>query len=162
MISLSSGYEGGITGLTCGGDSGGPLVIFDSHKEQHIQVGIVSGGRCQSYNDPSIFARIEDHEILEFIMKQTWDNIPPTGKKAIEKLMIENIKLKRDIQEVIDKNIELENGLVKLKKMMVDVMDKVNNDPSAKSNMESKVTSLSATISDLKNEVSNLSNQNKV
>ena len=105
---------------------------------------------------------MEDHEILEFIKKQTWDNIPPTGKKAIEKLMIENIKLKRDIQEVIDKNIELENGLVKLKKMMVDVMDKVNNDPSAKSNMESKVTSLSATISDLKNEVSNLSNQNKV
>ena len=63
MIALFLGYEGGVTGLTCGGDSGGPLVIFDSHKEQHIQVGVVSGGRCQSYNDPSIFARIEDHAL---------------------------------------------------------------------------------------------------
>ena len=138
MIALFLGYEGGVTGLTCGGDSGGPLVIFDSHKEQHIQVGVVSGGRCQSYNDPSIFARIEDHEILEFIMKQTWDNIPPTGRKAIEKLMQENKILKNDIQVVIDKNTELENDLVNLK-----------NEVSKLSRQNKVRTRLEATINDV-------------
>ena len=139
LISLSLGYEGGVTGLTCGGDSGGPLVIFDSHKEQHIQVGVVSGGRCQSYNDPSIFARIEDHEILEFIMKQTWDNIPPTGRKAIEKLIADNNYLKSQIQKVEDKNIELENiikqngiDLVDVKSMLEKGLKKVNDDCNSK------------------------------
>lgn len=118
-----TGYQGGVTGLTCGGDSGSPLFIFDSHKEQHMQVGVVSGGRCQSYNDPSIFARIEDHEILEFILKQTWDNIPPTGRKAIEKLMAENKKLTQEIEEVKNKNTELE---IKIKQNHIEIIEVKN------------------------------------
>ena len=153
---MVSGYQGGVTGLTCGGDSGSPLVIFDSQKEQHLLVGVVSGGTCQSYDNPSIFARVEDHEILEFIMKQTWDNIPPTGRKAIEKLMLE-------IQDVKNENGELENKikqneveLTELKSMLVKIAKKVNDDVS------SKFISLSATTTDLWFNVAKLSEPSKV
>ena len=37
---------------------------------RYTQVGIVSGGSCQSFTDPAIFARIEDSKTFEFIMKQ--------------------------------------------------------------------------------------------
>ena len=118
MISLSSGYEGGITGLTCGGDSGGPLVIFDSHKEQHMQVGVVSGGRCQSYNDPSIFARIEDHQTLEFIRKQFWEHIAPTSVQAIEKLMTENKVLRRRLDD-LQENLVSTNTYISYSKTLI-------------------------------------------
>ena len=64
------GYHGGVTGLTCRGDSGSPLVFFDSIDLHYVQVGIVSGGSCQSFTDPAIFARIEDSKTLDFISKQ--------------------------------------------------------------------------------------------
>ena len=115
-----SGNQAGVTGLTCGGDSGGPLVFFDSHEEHYIQVGIVSGGTCQSLTDPSIFSRIEDREILEFIKKQFWDNISTSSSKAIEKLMAENKELimenearKDEIDEIKAKNVKLENMILK-------------------------------------------------
>ena len=73
------GYHGAVTGLTCRGDSGGPLVEFNSEEEYYVQVGIVSGGACQSENEPAVFARIEDDHNFEFITKQFWDHISPTN-----------------------------------------------------------------------------------
>ena len=61
------GYEGGVSGISCNGDSGGPLVIFNSRDRQYFQVGIVSGGSCGSMTDPSVFVRLENREVLEFI-----------------------------------------------------------------------------------------------
>ena len=77
------GYHGGITGLTCNGDSGSPLVKFDSVEGNYVQVGIVSGGTCQSENEPAIFARIEDYQTFEFINGDFWNHIYHTddGKK---------------------------------------------------------------------------------
>ena len=46
------------------------MVVFDSRTMSYTQVGIVSGGSCQSFTDPAIFARIEDPKTFEFIMKQ--------------------------------------------------------------------------------------------
>ena len=97
------GYHGGVTGLTCGGDSGSPLVYFNSQEGHYTQVGIVSGGTCQSKSDPAIFARIEDHQTLEFIRKQFWDHIPPTSVQAIEKVMAENKVLSRRQDEFEEK-----------------------------------------------------------
>ena len=96
------------------------MVFFDSHEEHYIQVGIVSGGTCQSLTDPSIFSRIEDRDILEFIKKQFWDNISTSSSKAIEKLMAENKELimenearKDEIDEIKAKNVKLENMILK-------------------------------------------------
>ena len=87
------------------------MVYFDLLKEHYIQVGIVSGGTCQSLSDPSIFARLEDHDTLEFITKQFWDNIPTTSEKAIEKLFAENKELKANMEEMIHKNDLMYNSL---------------------------------------------------
>ena len=72
-------------------------------------------------------------------MKQTWDNIPPTGRKAIEKLIADNNYLKSQIQKVEDKNIELENiikqngiDLVDVKSMLEKGLKKVNDDCNSK------------------------------
>ena len=64
------GYQGGVNGLTCGGDSGSPLVVFNSREMRYTQVGIVSGGSCQSFTKPAIFVRIEDNKTVDFINKQ--------------------------------------------------------------------------------------------
>ena len=34
---------------------------------QYFQVGIVSGGSCGSMPDPSVFVRVEDKGVLDFI-----------------------------------------------------------------------------------------------
>ena len=59
--------------MTCGGDSGGPLVIYNSVKEQYTQVGVVTGGSCNSYTKASIYARLEDEHILKFIYQIAFD-----------------------------------------------------------------------------------------
>ena len=71
-----------MTGLTCRGDSGGPLVEFNSEEEHYVQVGIVTGGDCQSESEPSVFARIEDNHNFVFITKDFWDHISPTETKT--------------------------------------------------------------------------------
>ena len=127
------GYQGGVNGLTCGGDSGSPLVIFNSREMHYVQVGIVSGGSCQSFTDPAIFARIEDRQTLEFITKQFWDHIPPTGVKAIERLMAENKVFARDINDLKEKvkklsieNVELEGKNTRLIKQIVSSLHSYN------------------------------------
>ena len=67
-----------MTGLTCRGDSGGPLVEFNSEEEHYVQVGIVSGGACQSENEPAVFARIEDDNIFQFIRREFWNHFYQT------------------------------------------------------------------------------------
>ena len=99
--------------MTCGGDSGSPLVIFDSEEGHYVQVGIVSGGTCQSWTDPSIIARIEDHQTLEFIRKQSWDHIPPNSVKAIEKLMAENKDFTRKYTDLDEKVTEVISLMVR-------------------------------------------------
>ena len=71
-----------MTGLTCRGDSGGPLVEFNSEEEYYVQVGIVTGGACQSESEPAVFARIEDNLNFEFITKEFWDHMSPTAAKS--------------------------------------------------------------------------------
>ena len=124
------GYQGGVNGLTCGGDSGSPLVIFNSKEMHYVQVGIVSGGSCQSFTDPAIFARIEDRQTLEFITKQFWDHIPPTGVKAIEKLMVENKVFARDIADLMEKVKRLSTENEELKennsKLITEIVSDLN------------------------------------
>ena len=117
-----TGYHGGVTGLTCGGDSGSPLVFFNSEEGHYVQVGIASGGTCQSKSDPSIFARIEDGETLDFIRQQFGDHIPPTSVQAIEKLIIKSydelkerfLKLEKKVSDLTDKNTALISKIVRI------------------------------------------------
>ena len=96
----------------------------------YVQVGIVSGGSCQSFTDPAIFARIEDHQTLEFITKQFWDHIPPTGVKAIEKLMVENKVFARDIADLMEKVKRLSTENEELKennsKLITEIVSDLN------------------------------------
>ena len=54
---------------SCKGDSGGPLLKMNDAYTGYIQIGIVHGGisGCGNKQYPSIYARIEDPEIHEFI-----------------------------------------------------------------------------------------------
>ena len=70
---LCAGYEAGLSGVTCGGDSGGPLVVYDSITDQYTQVGIVTGGSCASVRKSSIFARLEDPNIFQFVNNVAFD-----------------------------------------------------------------------------------------
>ena len=44
--------------------------MFKSAEDYYVQVGITAGGVCKSRDDPSIFSRIEDPNIFEFITNQ--------------------------------------------------------------------------------------------
>ena len=90
------------------------MVFFDSQKEHYIQVGVVSGGTCQSFTDPAIFARVEDHDTLEFITKQFWENIPTTSAKAIEKLLKENEERKNENEKLKARITKLESRMSKV------------------------------------------------
>ena len=125
--------------MSCGGDSGSPLVFFDSQLEHYVQVGVVSGGTCQSFTDPAIFARVEDHDTFEFITKQLWDNIPATSAKAIEKLLNENEDLKvkiNNLEKMILKNNqkdeERKNENEELKAKIIKLESKISQVSDAK------------------------------
>ena len=64
---MCGGYEAGVSGSSCAGDSGGPLVIFKSGEQRHVQLGVISGGVCQSTKLPGVFARLADQSIWDFI-----------------------------------------------------------------------------------------------
>ena len=44
--------------------------MFKSEEDYYVQIGISAGGVCKSREDPSIFTRIEDPKIFEFITHQ--------------------------------------------------------------------------------------------
>ena len=55
---------------SCHGDSGGPLIIEnkETHPSRHIQIGIVTGAAiCGSERFPSVYARIDNPDIWNFI-----------------------------------------------------------------------------------------------
>ncbi len=66
------GYEFGGSG-SCKGDSGGPLMryTYDNgpSSARFVQQGIVQGGvgTCGSKDFPSIYVRVKDPEVFEFI-----------------------------------------------------------------------------------------------
>ena len=72
---MCAGYEAGVNGNSCAGDSGGPLVKFKSVEERHIQLGVVTGGLCQSTKLPSAFVRLEDQSIWDFIQMYAFGKI---------------------------------------------------------------------------------------
>ena len=146
------GYQAGVTGLSCGGDSGSPLVFFDSQKEHYVQVGVVSGGTCQSLSDPSIFARVEDHSTLEFIRKQFWNNIPSTSVKAIEKLRVENTKLTKENEMRKEEIAELKSKMTnENKKLSNDVQErKIENDQ-----LKAKLKLLDTKYNELEKKITN-------
>ena len=80
----------------------------------------MSGGTCQSFSDPSIFARVEDHETLQFITKQFWNNIPPTSVMAIEKLTVENEHLKKENEEIKKEILEVQNKINEMQKKLAE------------------------------------------
>ena len=108
------GYQGGITGLTCPGDSGSPLVVFSSREGKYVQVGIVSGGTCQSLTDPAIFARVEDEDTFRFIEKQIEEHKASTEIKDMEKLIAENLMLTRKCTQLEDKVSEMMSKMVRI------------------------------------------------
>ena len=103
----------------------------------YVQVGIVSGGSCQSFTDPAIFARIEDRQTLEFITKQFWDHIPPTGVKAIERLMVENKVFARDITDLKEK----------MKRLSTELGEKVDEFTNKFSELNTKIEKLESKVS---------------
>ncbi len=56
---------------SCKGDSGGPLVFYSTTDgtAKYVQVAIVSGGigRCGSNIFPSVYVRVSDKQVLDFI-----------------------------------------------------------------------------------------------
>ena len=76
-----AGYEAGLKN-TCEGDSGGPLMIYENRK--YTQVGVVSGGVCKNIEKPSIYGRLEDYEVLQFIYRNAFGrNIPVQYSKFV-------------------------------------------------------------------------------
>ena len=73
---------------SCSGDSGGPLSFNDKSAtpSRHVQVGIVQGGagECGNEKFPGLYARLDDHDVLNFIYKtafgKTIDLPSSTGK----------------------------------------------------------------------------------
>ena len=71
----------------CPGDSGGPLTIYDEKINRFVLIGAVRGSakECSDLEFPSLFARLEDYEILKFVKKQAFgvDILEPDGIKGI-------------------------------------------------------------------------------
>ena len=68
------------------GDSGGPLTIYDKKIERFVLLGAVRGSLdyCNDLEFPSLFARLEDYQILKFVRKKAFgeDILPPEGTKG--------------------------------------------------------------------------------
>ena len=66
---LCAGYDIGNQG-PCRGDSGGPLQFHDRIKGRYVQVAIVHGSvaGCGDVEFPSVYVRLDDPEVHEFII----------------------------------------------------------------------------------------------
>ena len=71
---------------SCPGDSGGPLTIYDKKIKRFVLLGAVRGSLdfCNDLEFPSLFARLEDYQILKFVRKKAFDQdiLPPEGTKG--------------------------------------------------------------------------------
>ena len=45
-------------------------MIYENRK--YTQVGVVSGGDCENIEKPSIYGRLEDYEVLQFIYQNAF------------------------------------------------------------------------------------------
>ena len=65
LCSIASSEELG----TCPGDSGGPLIYYNQDTDKNLQIGIVFGSlqECSDQNYPSLYARLDNYYILNFI-----------------------------------------------------------------------------------------------
>ena len=64
-------------------DSGSPLIVEDPDNDRNLQIGIVYGSleECNDLDYPSLFARLDDYEVLKFIRATAFgDNIPEKVK----------------------------------------------------------------------------------
>ena len=70
-------------------------MMFKSQKDIQVQqVGVVSGGLCKQMDKPSVYGRLEDYEVLQFIYKNAFGrNIPVQYSKLIPLLMAKNSNL---------------------------------------------------------------------
>ena len=64
---------------TCPGDSGGPLVHYDEDTDKNFQIGVVFGSLapCDDRLYPSLYARLDDYDVLSFIRNAAFDNTIP-------------------------------------------------------------------------------------
>ena len=68
-------------------DSGSSLITEDPESKRHIQIGIVYGSleQCNDQKYPSLYARLDDYNILSFIRETAFgDKIEPVGVKGIK------------------------------------------------------------------------------
>ena len=68
LCSGVTGFFGDDTG-SCAGDSGSPMIFYDWKREAFSQLGVLHGGvtQCSSNVLPSIYTRLDDPSILQFI-----------------------------------------------------------------------------------------------
>ena len=68
LCSGVSGLIGTGTG-SCAGDSGSPAIFYDWKREAFSQLGVLHGGvtQCSSNVLPSIYTRLDDPSILQFL-----------------------------------------------------------------------------------------------
>ena len=76
LCSGISGFTGEDAG-TCAGDSGSPAIIFDWTREAYTQIGVLHGGvtQCSSKILPSIYTRLDEPGVLEFIKNELNNNV---------------------------------------------------------------------------------------
>ena len=68
LCSGISGFTGDDAG-SCAGDSGSPAIIKDWTSGAYMQIGVLHGGvtQCSSKHLPSIYTRLDEPGVLEFI-----------------------------------------------------------------------------------------------
>jgi len=71
LCSGVSGLSGGDSG-SCAGDSGSPAIFFDWTRDAYTQIGVLHGGvtQCNSQQFPSIYTRLDEPGILQFIQDE--------------------------------------------------------------------------------------------
>ena len=71
---------------TCPGDSGSSLIMEDPDSKRQVQIGIVYGSleQCNDQKYPSLYARLDDYNILSFIRETAFgDKIEPVGVQGV-------------------------------------------------------------------------------
>ena len=76
---------------TCPGDSGSSLIMEDPDSKRQVQIGIVYGSleQCNDQKYPSLYARLDNYNILSFIRETAFgDIIEPVGVKGTKNFFV--------------------------------------------------------------------------
>ena len=86
LCSIASSEELG----TCPGDSGSPLVYYDQDADKNLQIGIVYGSlqECSDQNYPSLYARLDNYYILNFIREKAFGDTIDKPVKIDGKILL--------------------------------------------------------------------------